>query len=760
MIVNLYTLSLENVCVRVLYFFNTINTYYLVSGISTYFLTRMNPVDWPLFIVVLAAGVVLVRISDFYPLFLIPTIPAMFFVVFSSTGLIIPFGKIVLVNAIVYFIILIGFMGIPESIVARDFVRVIPNKLWNVIFTIAPTTVSLSISLFFSTYLSFALYYKPGFNVDDGLNGAVFWIASLVGAVLAYFLKPRTFVSKFMKPPIDKEYFKRIVVLNIDGCRLDVFNEEDLPNIRNATRVGASFPNGLQTVYRALTNPAFASILTGTTPDVHGIKDNNFGQEIKVEGLPDVVSTILYGSMHVHHFSKKHWKTRIVSLPQHSVYKADAVVQKQLFDDLLQENDVRLFIMDYSEADFLAHTYGSKSKEYRKALRKIDTKIGEVFSFLKEHSICDDTAVIICSDHGVVAIDHSYLLFDAEKYVPFIATGKGIAKGKEILEQASIMDIGITIAYLLGVPYPKASRGRVFVEMLTDLSAEQTKEQITSLVNKAYYDTTAEFYDDSHPEVCSGDKDWWVDQFREISLRERRPLSVLDFGSGTGLVGNACVEAGCAIDKFICFDVSGSMLQQARKKLGGSMFSFTSNIQDLSGCLFDVVCVNSVLHHVHDTKQCARFLAALVKKEGYLLGSHEPNRAFFNNIFVRMLATIYKVLGGGFRISDDTAVAVNNTLSNLNKYFPLLSGDEILQTVENHSPIEQSRFGIDGTKGFNQIVLANELFYDFNVLRFETYTTAFIRKRFQRIPFFKEISESIFYCLFCSGNLIRYALQK
>lgn len=756
----MYTLALEDVCVRILYFFNTINTYYLVAGICTYFFVDNRPIDWSIFAIILIAGTVLIRISDFHPLFLIPTIPAMFIVVAITDGALTPFLKIVLVNFIVYVVVLVFFMGIPESIVARDPVRVIPRKLWNVVITVAPTTVSLSMSLFFSTFMSFLLYFRPGFNNVDRLSGVIFWGCFIAGSIMAYIFRPRTYVSKFMKPPVEKAYFKRVIVLNIDGCRLDIFNDEILPNIQEAIKHGTSFPNGLTTVYRALTNPAFASILSGTTPDIHGVKDNNLGQKIKVECLPDIVPTILYGSMHVQHFSKKHWKTHIVSLPRHSVYKSDAIVQMQLFDDLLHENDKRLFIMDYSEADFLAHAYGSKSIEYRQALHNIDIKIGEVFSFLKNNSMEDDTAVIICSDHGVVAIDHSYMLFDAEKYVPFIAVGNGIRKGLTIDGEASIMDICANVAYLLGVRYPSSSKGRVFVEMLADGDAEGIKERVVSDINKAYYAAVAEEYDEKHPEVLEGDMDWWVQQFRRISVNGGKALSVLDFGSGTGLVGRACIEAGFDIERFVCYDISESMIDEARRALGDDKFSYISDINMLEGCKFDVICVNSVLHHVHDVRRCTDLLISMLKDDGFLLGGHEPNRAFFNSRVISALAKLYKMIGGGFSIPSDVVMEINENLSKHEPRYPSITNVEILQTVENHSPVEQSIYGIDREKGFDANVLGKDLFKGLHARLIETYTTAFIRRQFRRIPLFRKLGEFVFYRVFGSGNLIRYVFQK
>jgi hypothetical protein len=64
--------------------------------------------------------------------------------------------------------------------------------------------------------------------------------------------------------PISKP-FKKVVILNIDGGGLDMVRKLDLPTIKYLTQKGSHVKNGLLTVYRALTNPAFGTILTGAT---------------------------------------------------------------------------------------------------------------------------------------------------------------------------------------------------------------------------------------------------------------------------------------------------------------------------------------------------------------------------------------------------------------------------------------------------------------------------------------------------------------
>jgi predicted AlkP superfamily pyrophosphatase or phosphodiesterase len=271
-------------------------------------------------------------------------------------------------------------------------------------------------------------------------------------------------------PPATERVVDRVVVLNIDGCRLDRFREAQLPLEAQLRTCATYFENGATTVYRALTNPAFVSILTGTTPDVHGVHDNNLGRRIAVEGLPDIVETILYGSMHVKHFSKPHWSTRIVSLPVHSVYRSDDVMLEWLKDDLLQRRDVRLFVADLSEVDFLGHAYGSESRQYLEAIRRAGTRIEKFLAWLEQNDSLK-TAVVVSSDHGMVVIDHSYLLFDAEKYVPLFFFGHGVTAANPLSYQTSIMDIAPTISYLLGTKYPESCHGRVIIEAIAPRNA-------------------------------------------------------------------------------------------------------------------------------------------------------------------------------------------------------------------------------------------------------------------------------------------------
>jgi hypothetical protein len=457
----LYNEGVEDFCTRLLYFMNTIDSYFMIAGITSFLLWGRSFGEVTGFVSAAVLAWLCFKIADFHPWFLVFSPLYVFLLKGAGAPGIPALLQLGAINIAVFAVIQFLFMGLPNAIVSRD--PTVPLRmLWNSIWTVAATAVSFSMSVYFAWFLSVILLVRPQVYRFDGF---LFWCALFLSAALTRILIPKTFVSHDFKPvPDPSKAVSRVIVLNIDGARLDRFYEAKLPFLGGLEKEATYFPEGLRTVYRALTNPAFASILTGTVPGVHGVRDNNIKRCIRTEALPDVVKTILYGSMHVKHFSKRQWQTKVVSLPVHSIYASDDIMLGWLKADLQECKDVRLFIADISEADFLGHAYGSESSQYLEALRRADRRIADFFTFLKGTGLDKDTVVIVCSDHGIKNIDHSYLWCDAEKYVPCLITGRHIKKNNPLHFTASIMDIAPTIAYLLGVRYPKESKARALIE--------------------------------------------------------------------------------------------------------------------------------------------------------------------------------------------------------------------------------------------------------------------------------------------------------
>lgn len=756
-----YNEKVESFCTRLLYFFNTVDSFFIFAGLlATFICTKGNfSVQW--FFTFGVISIFCLCLSDFYPLFIPLTLPYFFSIFFLldfpiSIGLYSCFVCLVITIATQFL-----FMGLPDSIVGRD-IKIAFVKIYNSLTTIAPTTVSVPISLFFSWSLCLSLLASQSAASLPITNSVIALLSLMIAAGITRFFKPRTFVSKFMKiPPPDKGYFKRVVLLNIDGCRMDYFKELDLPAARRLEKEGTSVENGAQTVYRALTNPAFASILTATPPTVHGVKNNNFGQSIRVQGLPDIASTILYGSMHVKHFSKDEWNTRIVSLPTTSIYGCDEVMIDWFMEDFLSRNDVRLFVLDFSEADFLGHAYGSHSQKYKDALRRVDRRIGKLVDWLRDDIKADDTAVILCSDHGMYNIDHSYLMFNTEKYVPFIIEGKGIAKGRKVSGDFSIMDIGLTVCYLLGVPYPKHSKGRVLLEAINEIDSKETQETVSRLFNKVYYDLEAKVYDESHPEIMDGDYQWYLEHLKKIYGKENRePKKILDFGCGTGFVSQILLNSKIPYQKLVCLDTSKEMLGITKLKLNGvPNVWFVQSLDEIKGETFDLIALNSVLHHLPDPGKILCQIESFLVSGGYIMGGHEPNIHFTYNPLALFAARLYKIAGGNVAFPGELVENFNQKIKEAYPGFPSVDREEIQQIVEWHSPFEQNREIVAKGVGFNGKDFLIKNLKNCNVVVYDEYTTFF--KRRNMVDFLKLQSMlEVGYNIIFPGNLFRYIVCK
>jgi 2-polyprenyl-3-methyl-5-hydroxy-6-metoxy-1,4-benzoquinol methylase len=755
----IYNEEIESFCTRLLYFFNTINTYSIFAGITAFILVTNEKVFLSAFIIALILSWLTCKIADFYPVFILFATPIMIgigWIIGIKGDLII---NLLTASIIILLVIQFVFMGIPDSIVSRD-PKVGILKIFNSLITIAPTTVSFSMSLFFSFYVSYIAILSQSYIY----NNNIYWLAItsillILSACLTRIFLPKNRFTKFHKPDmLDTPMFKRVVVLNVDGARKDIFDSLDMPAIKRLRDEGADHVKGLETVYRALTNPAFASILTGTIPKIHGIRDNNLGQSIQTEGLADIVPTISYGSMHVKHFSKKYWNTKIVSLPRHSVYKSDDIMVQWLKDDIERQGDVRLFVADFSEADFLAHAYGSKSKAYKDALIRIDKRIGDIKEWLSDKGLLDDTCIIICSDHGIAAIDHSYLIARSERYVPFIMSGKGIKKGYKINGDGKIMDICCTIAYLLGIRYPMDARGSVFVEAIENIDRETQQEEFCNRFNKIKYDIEAKEYS-SHTEVIQGDRDWWDGCCNKYFKAYKTPPRILDIGCGNGFVASRFIANKVAFREFVCFDISVEILLEAKRNLHGVENIVYIDDMDSKIGKFDIITVSSVFHHNVDTQKMAIKIKSLLADGGMIIGSHEPNRKAFENPLFRAAATFYKSIGGGISISKPIVEEFNRVLKELYPKAPSVCREEILQMVEYHSPLEQYDKGVDRNAGFYVKEFFASHFPNFVIMECETYSTFYHRDWLNRHKVVQIALKKMYNIVFSEGNLFRYVLK-
>ena len=112
-----YNEDVEDLCTRLLYFFNTIDSFFLFAGFTATAIcaTGDYPLPWFMFFGVVA--IVSILRSDFHPLFILLSLPHLFFVFYllevPASLAINSFLACLGITLIIQFV----FMGLPDSIV-------------------------------------------------------------------------------------------------------------------------------------------------------------------------------------------------------------------------------------------------------------------------------------------------------------------------------------------------------------------------------------------------------------------------------------------------------------------------------------------------------------------------------------------------------------------------------------------------------------------------------------------------------------------
>jgi hypothetical protein len=262
---------------------------------------------------------------------------------------------------------------------------------------------------------------------------------------------------------------KRVIVVVIDGCRLDRFREAEKPYLERMMAHGTVYEN-METAYPARTVVCFSSMFTGAAPERHGIASNlvlKLG--LRVESVFDVLRRRgmvgkLVGIAHL-----------IDAFGHEDVASVTSVAHNDKIDGNLlaaarrelEEHDPDLLVLQLLAVDQNGHVRGTYYPEYVERIEITDSLIEGFMGWCEEKGHLEDAAMILMADHGqgrgIGAHGH---LSEGERFVPFAMWGKGIAGGRIVSEPRSILDLAPTISYLLGVEPPSGSTGRVLTQAL------------------------------------------------------------------------------------------------------------------------------------------------------------------------------------------------------------------------------------------------------------------------------------------------------
>jgi len=147
-------------------------------------------------------------------------------------------------------------------------------------------------------------------------------------------------------------------------------------------------------------------------------------------------------------------------------------------------------------------------------------------------------------------------------------------------------------------------------------------------VNDALHAAEAAIYDDRHSSMFVEERYVWERLFSYLPDTPKQ-LQFLDVGCGTGLVGHfASLHCSERVNHMTLLDPSASMLDRIRERASQWPFETTIQHGDIDALnsqpLYDVVTINSVLHHVVELDAFVNKVQGLIKPGGLLLTGQDP----------------------------------------------------------------------------------------------------------------------------------------
>lgn len=240
---------------------------------------------------------------------------------------------------------------------------------------------------------------------------------------------------------------ERVVLVVVDGLRHDIAQE--LPSLRALGERGVS--GVCQAPQPSYSRPAYVSLVSGASPERHGVRTNRFDEPVAID---TVMLRVRDAGLKVEGVSNHpYWEaslgqqaSRWETLAEDATLDAfGAAVEASL------ERRAALTVVHWVGVDEASHAHGGVSAEARQRAHAFDARLGQL---LARVDLSRD-AVIVVSDHG--HLDRGGHGGDASEVraVPLIAAGRGVAKGATVPEACGLASVAPTASLLLGVQYPR-----------------------------------------------------------------------------------------------------------------------------------------------------------------------------------------------------------------------------------------------------------------------------------------------------------------
>lgn len=267
---------------------------------------------------------------------------------------------------------------------------------------------------------------------------------------------------------------RRVIVLVLDGLRPDAIPRFGLHHTAALARRGASTMLG-RTVEPSVTAAAMASLLTGATPERHGLQDMRFRiprPSGPLHHLPRLLaehslpSSAFLARMPLLFNGIANRIAAHVGVSQARFSGRDAADILTAATSTIREQQRGLILLHWPDGDAAGHAHGWMSEKYADAVKGMDAEVGRLVKLLD----LDDPATLLMAlaDHGGggARVDHHDSAHPLDRTIPIMLAGGAVRRG-DLGAGSSLLDVPATVCWALGIPQPESFAGRPLSHVLT-----------------------------------------------------------------------------------------------------------------------------------------------------------------------------------------------------------------------------------------------------------------------------------------------------
>jgi hypothetical protein len=253
---------------------------------------------------------------------------------------------------------------------------------------------------------------------------------------------------------------EHVVIIIVDGLRPDVLLLADAPTLHGMIHHGA-YSLWARTTDVAITLPSCTSMLTGVSPEKHGVIWNSDlpALQHRYPNVPTVfematragyVTALVAGKSKFSALCKPGTVTHVV-VPTLTKSSDEEVGNAAV--ELIARARPALMCIHFPDVDAAGHSKGWGSPEQLAQVAKTDGQVARVLDALERAGIRGSTVVLVSADHGGAGKRHGADDMRS-RHIPWIVTGPGVKPGYDLTLDARPViteDTCATACWLLGL---------------------------------------------------------------------------------------------------------------------------------------------------------------------------------------------------------------------------------------------------------------------------------------------------------------------